>query len=221
MTRTIRAMSPQLVLAACIAACASTLWIDVRHARPDIERWLAERDSSPTQLRVEPRTSLDALNIALETSSGERLSLAATGGRVRIATMFYAHCPTMCPMTLDTLKRLDAALSETEREKLGVLLLSLDPARDSPAVLQQFQADHVLAANRYLLARTSKYEVSRLADALRISPGSEAGGMVDHSAALVLFDANGRELARTEHVGQLDASFLTAVRQALAAGTHS
>jgi protein SCO1/2 len=193
--------------------------MDVQHARPDIQRWLAEREPVPTQASIEASAvSLDALNIPLETSSGERLSLAATGGRVRIATMFYAHCPTMCPMTLDTLKRIDSALSETERAKLGVLLLSLDPTRDSPAVLKQFQSDRALATDRYLLARTSKYDVGRLADALRISAGSEASGIADHSAVLVLIDASGRELARTDHVGQLDQTFLTAVRKALAVG---
>jgi protein SCO1/2 len=215
MTRTIRDLSPQFGVYAAALMAVLTLSVDLYDARPVIARWMQSDSASPQVL------SIDALSIPLETSNGEHLLLAATGGRVRIATMFYAHCPTMCPLAVQAIQSIDRDLTPAERGKLRVLLLSLDPARDAPSVLSEFASERGIDSKRWTLARTAREDVGRMAHALRVSYGDSAAGIVDHTPVLVLLDASGRELARTDKLGAADPAFVAAVRRALDTGSRS
>src|SRR5581483_12213846 len=77
-----------------------------------------------------PAYAGDLPDVALETSDGTRTSFAATNGHVRIATLFYSHCPGVCPMTLETLRGIEGQLTQEQRSKLNVVLISVDPSRD-------------------------------------------------------------------------------------------
>jgi protein SCO1/2 len=151
----------------------------------------------------------DLPNVSIQTSTGEQTTLAATNGHVRIATMFYAHCPGVCPRTLGMLRQIDARLSERQRSQLNFILLSLDPARDSPGDLRQF-----VQGPRWLVGRTSEADVRSFAAAAHIQYRSLSDGSIDHSTALVLLDEQGRVLARAGDTDNLT-DFTAAVRQAL------
>jgi protein SCO1 len=150
----------------------------------------------------------DLPNVAIETSSGARTTFAATNGHVRIATMFYAHCPGVCPMTLGMLRRIDARLSEGQRSQLNFVLLSLDPARDSPDELRK-----IGQGPRWLVGRTSEADARSFASAAHIQYRNLSDGSIDHSTALILLDRQGRILARANEAG--DSDFVATVRQAL------
>jgi protein SCO1/2 len=165
-----------------------------------------------------PSESLYALDADIESASGTRTSLAQLGGEPRIATMFYAHCASMCPVVLKTLQQLDASLTASERRRLSFLMLSLDPARDSLQVLK----DHADAAHvnpeRWVIGRTAAEVVPRVAERLGVRYRALAGGEIDHASELILLDAQGRAVARTNGLGQLDDGFLSALRTLLADG---
>jgi protein SCO1/2 len=215
MSRATFALSPQIGVAVFAALALTTLSIDAYHARPLIKQWLEARQEAPLS-RVERSHAFGDLPVSIETSAGARMNLGATNGRVRIVTMFYAHCPTMCPMTVDAIQRIDRSLTASEREQLGVVLLSLDPARDSPDALREFGSERGVDPMRWLIARTTTEDVRRVAQSLGISYRNLSGAVVDHSSTLVLLDARGHEVTRSEIGSASDASFISAVRQALA-----
>jgi len=218
MVRTIRDLTPALGVSTAAALALMTICLDAYDARPVIERWLSASEYPSISISAENHAaSFGDLNVAVETSTGQHINLAATRGRVRIATMFYAHCPTMCPLVVETLKDIDGNLTAAERSKLSVLLLSLDPSRDTPAVLRGFGTDRDVDSNRWLLARTASQDVGRVARALGIVHEEAAAGVINHTPVLVLLDAKGKELARSEKLSAPDAQFIAAVRQAIAA----
>lgn len=49
--------------------------------------------------------------------------------------MFYANCHLMCPLILENAKAVQKQLPEAERERLGVAMITLDPARDTPQAM--------------------------------------------------------------------------------------
>ena len=151
----------------------------------------------------------DLPNVAIETADGARTTFGATNGHVRIATMFYAHCPGVCPATLATLRQIDAGLSEQQRSQLRFVLLSLDPARDSPEVLREFAQD-----SRWLVGRASESGTRSFASAAHIQYRTLSDSSIDHSAGLVLLDSQGRIVARAAAAGE-STEFAAAVRQAL------
>lgn len=157
----------------------------------------------------------DALpDVAIETASGAHTHFAATDGYVRVVTLFYSHCPGVCPMTIDTLRDIDRKLSAQQRAKLHFVLLSLDPARDTPAALRTVAVEREIDSRRWLLGRTAAQDVAAVAAAARIQYRPLSDGSIDHSTALVLLDTNGRVLTRTGDVDD-PAAFVTAVRAAI------
>jgi protein SCO1 len=182
---------------------------------PTSPQLLAEVRAGETSPPARAAESLYALDLMIETSDGSLSSLRTLAGKPRIATMFYAHCQSMCPLTIQTLKALDGRLSPSERQALGYVLLSLDPQRDAPETLRERSAAQGLESSRWIVARTSVADVARAADFLGIRWRPLSSGEVDHAGALVLLDAQGQELSRTTSLGAVDTQFLKDVRDAV------
>lgn len=93
--------------------------------------------------------------LALETSwrdeSGAQVSLGAWKGRWYALTFVYTSCAGTCPLTTRKLKRLDAALEKAGRP-LELVVVSLDPAHDTPEALVAYRA-------RYQLEKARRWHV--------------------------------------------------------------
>lgn len=156
----------------------------------------------------------DLPDVAIETADGSHTSFAATPGAVRIATMLYAHCPGVCPATIEVLRGIERQLTAQERDRLGLVLLSLDPARDSPEALKSLARERGITSSRWLLGRTSEPDAQAFAMAAGIRFRPLSDGSIDHSISFVLVDPRGRLLARTSNTGDTT-EFVAAVRRAL------
>ena len=147
---------------------------------------------------------------------GRAFALAERRGKSQLVTMFYTSCPYMCPLLIDAAKGIDHALTPAERAKLPVLLVSFDSARDTPEALAALTAKRKLDTPRWTLATTDATTVRKLAGVLDIRYRALADGGFNHAGVLVLLDADGRILARTETVGAVpDPAFLRAVKESL------
>lgn len=150
--------------------------------------------------------------------AGRDFRLADGRGAPRVVAMFYTSCKFVCPLIVDSAKGVERGLAPAERARVGFLLVSLDPARDDVAALKSVFDKRRLDPARWTLARTDPAGVRRLAAVLGIRYRPLADGEFNHTSALVLLDAEGRVLARTEQLGAVpDPAFLAAVKAA--AGT--
>lgn len=146
----------------------------------------------------------------------QRYAWNAKRGRPQLVSMFYTSCKFVCPMIVDSAKAIEQALDADERARLGVTLISFDPDRDTPVVLARMRAERDLDASRWTLAHPDPRDVRTVAALLGIRYRALAGGEFNHTSVLVLLDAQGRVLARTEAAGgRPDPAFLAAVRAAL------
>jgi formylglycine-generating enzyme required for sulfatase activity len=175
----------------------------------------AEPVAPASSARSWPAASLYQADATIETASGRHTRFAQGAGRVRIVTMFYASCPMACPLTIDTLKNIDAALTASERAKLDMLLLSMDPSRDTPGTLTALASERKIADPRWTLARASRADTRKLAAVLGIQYRELDNGAFEHSSALVLLDAEGLVVARSARMGKPAPEFLAAVKSAL------
>lgn len=158
--------------------------------------------------------------IQLIDDQGERFANAELQGRWHLVFAGFTHCPDFCPNTLATLKLVQEALGE-DAERLQVLFFSVDPQRDQPEQLAQY--------TRYFHPEfrgiTGEAEqVERFAQALGLAysivPAEEGAPAnqytVDHSAALVLLNPQGRIEAYFSAPHRVDT--LTADLRSLVAG---
>ena len=163
-----------------------------------------------------PRDSVYHLDAPLVDQDGRALRFAALAGEVRVVTMFYANCPYVCPMIVEALKRTERELDAGERARFRVLMLSLDPERDTPAALRKVADERKVDTTRWTLARSAPGDVRKLAALLGIQYRQLENRDFNHSSALVLLDAQGRVLARSSRIGEADPDFVAAIRAALA-----
>ena len=164
-----------------------------------------------------PGDSVYQLDAALTDQDGRVLHFADGRGKPRLVSMFYSACPYMCPLIIDTIKQTEHALPEPDRHRLEVLLVSFDAERDTPPVLKALAGKRHLDTPRWTLAHAEAAHVRRLAAVLGIQYRPLQNREFSHSSVLLLLDAQGRIVARTEKLGAPDADFVEAVKRLLAA----
>jgi protein SCO1/2 len=173
--------------------------------------------SAAAKLPELPADSVYRLDDAYSDQAGRAFTLADGRGKPRLVAMFYTSCRYICPLIIDSARGVERSLTPAEQARLGILLVSLDPARDDSAALKSVFDKRRLDASRWTLARTDEGAVRRLAAVLGVRYRALSDGEFNHTSSLVLLDADGRVLARTERLGaKPDPDFLAAVRAALA-----
>ena len=163
-----------------------------------------------------PGDSVYHLDVPLVDQDGVGFKFADGHGKPRVVSMFYTSCRYVCPLIIDTLLKTERALPESERGKLEVLLVSIDPDKDTPEALKRVADKRHLDTPRWRLARTDKAHVRRLAAVLGIQYKQLEDREFSHSSALVLLDARGRISARSDRLGEADPEFVAAVGRAIA-----
>jgi protein SCO1/2 len=143
--------------------------------------------------------SLYDLGIGVVGADGARHRLDELRGHPVLASMFFASCPSVCPLLISELKRTEAQLPRAVRDDTRVLLVSFDPARDTPAVLADVIRRHGLDARRWsVLVAASEDDARTLAAALGIRYRAAAGGMFNHTTRVVALDRQGRTLGASD-----------------------
>lgn len=162
-----------------------------------------------------PGDSIYQLDVPLVDQDGETHALPSLRGQPRIISMFYASCPYMCPLIIDTARITERKLDPEQRKKLSVLLVSMDAKRDDPAALTALARQRKIDTSEWTLARTDAANVRKLAAVLGIQYRELDDGEFSHSSVLILLDAEGRIVARTETMGKTDPEFVEAVERVL------
>ncbi|MEQ1865177.1 MAG: SCO family protein [Micropepsaceae bacterium] len=130
-------------------------------------------------------------NATLVDDTGATMRWDELHGRPRAVFFGFTHCPVICPVTV---WEIDAALKKigVGGDKIQVVFVTLDPARDTPKVLK----DYFSGFNGLVRGMTgTQTQVDRIAKAFEVSHERVAlmGGdyTLDHTAAVFLLDAKG------------------------------
>ncbi|HSX88360.1 MAG TPA: SCO family protein [Pseudomonas sp.] len=106
----------------------------------------------------------------------------------------YTFCPDICPATLAQLRQLQGQLPQETRDNLRVILVSVDPNRDTPAQLKKY-LDYFDAG--FIGLTSDEKTLGALANAVSIpyipADTSKENYTVDHSGNLVLIGPDGTQ----------------------------
>jgi protein SCO1/2 len=129
---------------------------------------------------------------SLNSHRGAPFTPQSLEGRWTLLFFGFTHCPDICPTTMAFLDDFTASLAGTEVENTDVVMISVDPARDSVEVLSEY----VPYFNEDFTGVTGEFlDVFRFATDLntpfRKVPGQGEDYQVDHSANVVLINPRG------------------------------
>ena len=130
--------------------------------------------------------------ISLVDHAGKPFTRARLEGNWTLVFFGFTYCPDVCPTTMAFLNRFMAQLEGTEVEDTQVVMVSVDPARDTveqlSAYVPYFNPDFIGVTGEFL-------DIHRFATALntpfRKVPGQGDDYLVDHSANVVLINPRG------------------------------
>ena len=134
--------------------------------------------------------SLYQLDSSWTNDAGAALKLVSLCGRPQVVTMFFAKCEYACPVLVHDMKKVEAALPENLRAKVGFVLVTFDTERDTPAALAEYRQNHELPPN-WTLLRGAPDDVLELAALLGVKFKKDARGQFAHSNILTLLNAGG------------------------------
>lgn len=150
---------------------------------------------SKDQLLVNRAITFDAPRIiksfSLIDQDGAEFSNENLRGKWSIVYFGFTHCPDICPTTLAKLSRLMDVLDSEVAEQTQIILVSLDPARDTPEKLGEyvghFDPDFIGVTGEFMtiLSLTRNLNVAFNKVVL------EDDYTIDHTGHLVLIDPNG------------------------------
>jgi protein SCO1/2 len=160
-----------------------------------------------------PADSVYQLEAPLVGADAGALGLDIHRGHPTLISMFYASCPMACPMLVADIQSLEAKLTKEERADLRVLLVSLDPDRDTPEALTEAQERYNLDTTRWTLTRTEEFHVREIAAVLGIQYRSLADGEMNHSSIITVLDRDGRIDAKLEGLQKDPEPLIAALRK--------
>lgn len=146
--------------------------------------------------------SIYLLATPLTDQAGAEVRLDAFRGHPVLISMFYASCPAACPMLIRDIQSIEAAVPPEARADLRVLLISLDPDRDTPPALAALAERHQVDPARWKVTRTPQDRVREIAAVLGIQYRFLPDGELNHSSIITLLDSGGVPLHRTEGLGR-------------------
>ena len=120
-----------------------------------------------------------------------KVKLGSLRGKPQIVAMFFASCQFTCPLTVNDMKNIQAALPEDLRTNVGFTLISFDSMRDTPAALKNYRVSHELSANSWTLLRGAPDDVRELAALLGVIYKQDANGDFAHSNLITVLNAEG------------------------------
>ena len=163
-----------------------------------------------------PPASIYNLEVRLTDQSGAERGLDRYRGRPVLVTMFYGSCPMTCPLLIDTLRTIERSVSQQQRADLRVLLISIDPARDTPAALLALAQQRRVDTARWTLASTDEKGVRKIAALLGVQYRALPTGGFNHSSVTTLLDPAGEIVAQSSVLGRADDVLLEAIRGSIA-----
>ena len=134
-------------------------------------------------------------DFSLPDSSGKTRSLADYKGKVVVMFFGYTHCPDVCPTTMAELSQALQQLGPEDAKRVQVLFVTVDPERDTAALLGQY----VSAFNPTFvgLRPADEAQLKKVAKDFRVYyakvPGKTPDSYtMDHTAASYVFDTDGK-----------------------------
>lgn len=116
-----------------------------------------------------------------------------------------------CPMLIDTLRLTDQAAQSEARGRLRVVMISIDPDRDTVPALQALAQARHIDTSRWTLLRTDATSVRRIAAMLNVQYRQLPDGSFSHSSVISLLNPEGEIVIQSSVLARADPALVDAL----------
>ena len=133
--------------------------------------------------------------LQMTNQDGQPVMVNELKGKWSLLFFGYTFCPDICPTTLAQLRQIKSELPADAVDKLQIILVSVDPHRDTPQQLKQYLG--YFDPQFIGLTPTSVEELQKVANAVSIpfipADTSKPNYTVDHSGNLAVIGPDGTQ----------------------------
>jgi protein SCO1/2 len=151
-------------------------------------------DQAPPWRDIDVSGTSPSLSFTLRRApDGKLLTQADMRGKIAMLYFGYTFCPDVCPTTLQTLGSASEQLGAHGKD-FQVVFVTVDPQRDTPAVLKAYLSSAAFPRGTIGLTGTSD-QIAAIAKAYGVyyqREGEGAAYAVDHSSAIYLMNPDGQ-----------------------------
>ena len=164
--------------------------------------WLGQRQLAPERIALQAATLYPEPRapspFELTRGDGSSFTRSDLAGAWTLMFFGFTHCPDICPTTLATFAQVERELArDAGAPPVAYAFVSVDPERDTPAVVGEYAryfspAIVALTGEPATLQRFTR----ELGIVYMKSPPEGGDYTIDHSAAIVLIDPQGRRIGQ-------------------------
>jgi protein SCO1 len=145
-----------------------------------------------SQLTAAPQLPRIGGHFALSTADGARVTERTFHGKWLLVYFGYTHCPDVCPTTLSSMALALQGLGPLA-DKVQPLFITVDPARDKPAMLAEYVKDF---DPRFIGLTGDAREIAAAAREFHVYYAVRQLGndeyVIDHSSYIYVLDPDGK-----------------------------
>ncbi|MGJ7508290.1 SCO family protein [Variovorax sp. GT1P44] len=150
-------------------------------------------ESKPSFNAVDITGADYARDFSLTDADGRVRTMADFKGKAVVLFFGYAQCPDVCPTTMSEMAQVKQQLG-ADADKLQVLFVTVDPARDTPEVMKAYMGAFdpsfvaLIPTSDQLAALAKDFKVYYK----KVDGKTPTSYSMDHSAASFVYDPQGR-----------------------------
>ena len=87
---------------------------------------------------------------------GETIQMEDLKGKVLVMVMIYTSCKSACPRLVADMRHIESRLPENSKDNVRLVLVSIDPAVDTPERLKSFSIENKMEGNQWVFLRSTE-----------------------------------------------------------------
>lgn len=132
---------------------------------------------------------------------GNNIEMKDLRGKVLAMVMIYTSCKAACPRLVADMRNIESRLPKDVKEKVQLVLLSIDPKTDTPKRLKAFAKENKMDGNQWLFLRSTEENTREFAAVLSVNYKKVSPMDFSHSNIISVFNAKGELVFQQEGLG--------------------
>ena len=138
----------------------------------------------------------------------KKLKLNAFSGGLVLTTMIFTNCDYACPTIMGDIMNIEDALSKEAKNKLKVVVVTMDPETDTPKVLKEYASQFDVNESRWSLLTGSKDNIYLFSKILDLGYKKFENGMYGHANIVTLLNEKGEIIYQQEGLKKNNKEFV-------------
>ena len=149
-------------------------------------------------VNTELKESIFLLDSKWQNQDGKELQLKDLKGKNLVFVMIFTSCQTACPILVADMQKIAAKIDPKKLKETTMVLVSIDPDNDTPAVLKKYAAERKMVGEPWLFLTSDKESIRELANVLAVKYKKISPIIFSHSNIITVFNKKGEMVNQAE-----------------------